>query len=395
MPELAPAPVVPPATTYRPVSLLAIVGLILGVLSFAIFLFDAVWLLLFLPLPGFLVSLVARRRINRSDGTLAGGMVAAMGIVLSVASGLGYLTVHVTTYWTIKEESRAFADRWTKLLTDGKEVQAFLGTVQPSNRPAPGEELDIRMVRARYPAGNTGFDVFRSAPMPAMVLRYGDKAQWNYLGAKDFQLSAGSYHVKHVYQLTTPEASMDLVVPTRSETRDTPVGIRREWAIDLGNVQPASGTVKVTEYGMQLRDASRDAYKSLENFISAIANGHPETAYAMVEKPDTTKKMHFEELVKALREGVSPGTPSPIKLRPPLYLRDDHENNRFALVLRAVAENGPIDVEFDVSMETPDMTSGWNSWRLSNLTLLSTRHRKNPNDAMAMPPKPPPPTRPF
>jgi hypothetical protein len=201
--------------------------------------------------------------------------------------------------------------------------------------------------------------------------------------------------VKHLYLFSSPEAELEIVVKTRSENRDTARGRRREWVIDMGATQALGGTVKITRYGFELRDAFKDAGKALENWVGIIAAGKPEEAYRILEAPDARKKAHFDELYAALREGVPPTTATPLKLRQPLQLYDEKDGQRFTLTLRVVAENGPIDVEFDMRLESPDYEKGWTSWKIMDMTLLGTRKRANPADAVQAPGKVQGPRRPF
>lgn len=81
--------------SYRPMSVLAVVSCVLGVMS-CVALLD--WLLALVPLAGLLIGLVAYRRVRANRSELTGEGLALAGICFSGAFLIGGLTLNATIY---------------------------------------------------------------------------------------------------------------------------------------------------------------------------------------------------------------------------------------------------------------------------------------------------------
>src|SRR5262245_36933743 len=133
MPEATPE-VSTEVLTYRPLSVLAMLALGLGVFAPLSLLSINLGLFVALPLPGLIISIIACRRIAAAEGALAGGRLAQVGLGLNLMSVVAWLTMYLMTSWVIQRESQEFADKWIAKLHDGRVGEAFLDTMVPKTR---------------------------------------------------------------------------------------------------------------------------------------------------------------------------------------------------------------------------------------------------------------------
>lgn len=107
---------------YRSVSLLALVGFVMGLASPLVFLAD---LLLALPLFGAAISGLALVKIRASDGQLVGRSLALIGLVLSVVS-VGAMKSHSGSVgYLLSRQARPAAEQWIGHVVAGELEKAF------------------------------------------------------------------------------------------------------------------------------------------------------------------------------------------------------------------------------------------------------------------------------
>lgn len=119
---------------YRTVSALAIVSLLFGLAAPLCFAWS---LLMVIPLFGAVISLVAIRRIDTSDGALAGRWAATAGLLLCVASGTAVVSRNLATRYARTRQAEVFGRDWIELLLTGDKEKAFRMTVDASRRAPP------------------------------------------------------------------------------------------------------------------------------------------------------------------------------------------------------------------------------------------------------------------
>ncbi len=120
-----------PDITYRPVSIAAIMALVLGLLSPLATFWSILWLL---PLLGVLVSAVALRGIRRSDGTLAGRGLAVAGLILSLVVGSMVIAGEFTRNRLLVAQGTPWGIKWCELLLEGRTEEALELQQGPSTR---------------------------------------------------------------------------------------------------------------------------------------------------------------------------------------------------------------------------------------------------------------------
>ena len=131
--------------SYRPVSMLAVVGCLLGVLSLCgLF----VWFLLFLPLFSILMSSLAILAIRRSEGELTGRGLSFAGIFLSVVSlcgGISYQSYLYANEVPPGYERLSFVDDISrKGIRQGMNVRSFEDMIHPDVLALDGKKLYLK-----------------------------------------------------------------------------------------------------------------------------------------------------------------------------------------------------------------------------------------------------------
>lgn len=381
----------PAEETYKPLSLLAVIGLGLSLLSTLIYLFGSEWLI-FLPALGFLISAIALYRIKRSDNALAGAGVARFGMALGLVTGLSWLTVQITMTLVLQNEATTFVERWLECVREGKDGLAFIATVRPGNRPSEitAEDLEPRMLRVRYPSPfGSAYDFFLASPIAELLLRGGKDISWQRLGISEYFYYEGSWYFKHRYRIKTPEVEADFELLTVSDQVDRPTGPRREWRVDVNNSKMLPDNMVTTPYGLELTQARNEAFRVVHQWIGHIAFANKEKAREYLERSPLLDA-EFERLYTALRRGESGAAVSvPVlnRNRQPVVLRAVKDGPRWHLVLRTTVETGPREVDCQFALETPELNSEKETWRIVDLKYLGDRKKAE----MSIPEMPSPP----
>jgi len=153
---------------YRTVSALAIVSLLFGLASPLCFAWP---LLMAIPLFGAAISIIALRRIDASDGALAGRWAATIGLVLCVVSGTAAVSRDLVTRYIRTQQADELAREWIELLLAGDTEEAFRLTVAGNRREPPAPEPGI-------PAPTqTPFEQFREQPIISELATAGADAE--------------------------------------------------------------------------------------------------------------------------------------------------------------------------------------------------------------------------
>lgn len=377
-PIITPIPV-QTATEYRPISRLAVVGLLLAIPS--IFLFVSAnlsWLFFLFTLPGFVLAVVSLRAIRRSDGALAGETVALLGVVLSVACGLGWVTAEVVSKVVTEMEARRTADDWLNKVRKGQPGAAFLMTQQARKR----QDLrfnpeEYHQLRKQFPDAQQAsfYDSFIADPVYSQLLRHGENAKVEYRGLVDQQSRPGMVLYSFKYRLTTPEMEGDLILSVRTEDVQTDQGVRREWL--LGYDRNAS-LLTFTRYGEEILYAQTQVGDVIEKLVFAVAN-EKRDAIDQVLAQDPAKRGEFELVYGYLRNkvenaGVVMGLQKPVRLR-----SARKEGNSWVLVFDCTTQvNYERVVDFSITGVSDP--SARDKWVLQDVRFNNTRRIITPED---------------
>lgn len=363
---------------YRPLSGLALMSLGLGVLAPLSLLTLHPGVFMALPLPGFILAVMARRRIARAEGNLAGESLATIGLALNLVSGLAWLAMYATTAWFIKHESQQFAEQWIVKIHAQNESEVFLDTRPPKLRKINFPKSDISKLRVRFPApgGSSEFDKFRSEPMTSVLMRYGHQLQWYPIGVVDWKYDKESFTVRHRYQVVTEDqrfnAAVDLV--TTSETVTTNHGPRREWRIA---VQGGADVNTKTVYMEQLTEAEREATKAINHWTQTIAaNQRDEAAKVLADPNDRLRQAELDYAFAALRKELPPNATAELRVdQTPALVKEFHDDaspDAWKLTFRTevsrgldMARNSEPVVEFLLTIQTDNLRKGPSGWKIT------------------------------
>jgi hypothetical protein len=362
--------------TYRPLSLLAVIGLGVSFLSASIYLFWSEWMVV-LPLLGFVLSAAALRRIKRADNALAGAGVARAGMALALVVGLSWVTMQITMTLVLQAEATAFLEDWLRCMREGKEGLAFVATVRPGSRPATltAEDLEPRLLRARYPSpAGAAYDLFLACPIVELFVRAGKDLSWQRIGVDEFYYYEGSWYFKLRYRVDTAEMEGDIVFVVASEQVERPSGPRREWRVDVNNSTMRNEGTIVKPFGVELSQARSDALRVLNQWIGDVALGKKEKARELLaDVPYLLAE--YEKLYAALRGGETGSIPVLSRHRQPLVLQAAKEGTQWQMTLRTTVETGPREVDCQFTLTHPDLNSDQAYWQIIDLKYLGDRKR--------------------
>ncbi len=205
---------------YRPVSGLAVLGLVLGVLSVGAFLAPALWGLAGLAAA---INLVAWRRIAASGAPMLGMRAAILGLCLSATFGVGAVSEHLMTRWIIFHQGDQFARRWFQLLgNDQLHLAARLEMDPQTRRSAPETDinnpLDAQAVETFSPleAGHQ--------PVVKRLLALGRRARVEYLDTAELRTGAAGDNLVVIYRVTYEE-------PEGEQTFDVEMAMSRDRSV--------------------------------------------------------------------------------------------------------------------------------------------------------------------
>jgi hypothetical protein len=287
---------IPDATTetiqYKPLSLLAIAGLVLAVLFtiiLALFVADA-WsrgqpiflpgLLLLLPLGGIALSLLGLWEIKNSEGTRAGRRLAVIGFWLSLLAGGGYFTMQTVTGMAIIQQSNRFMTEkdvdsgfFPRLQSSDVDARtAFLFTLGKNERSgvSPLNERDMEQFDMPNPQSPKGLLArFMESSLVRAVRECAPGSLKVEPGAvKDWTYDAGAYKISRTYQVTTDDGVWEVPMQLTSIEPEAE-GEKRKWRVDW-NVSAPLTALNLTEKGKTKQGLRRSAYAFLAKQDTSI-----------------------------------------------------------------------------------------------------------------------------
>jgi hypothetical protein len=319
-----------PAETlvYRPLSGLAIAGLVCGILYAALVVFSLLfaffrrepyflpsWLLA-LAVAGAALSLVALRQIRNSEGTRAGAALARWGLWLSVLSGLGVGTFAWVSGLAVERQANEFlmekgkGDRWSgffPLLLEGDIPAAFLLTEPPRRRleanPNSLKEMEARFdipFESRSPKGL--LTAFRESDFVRVLQQpYNPRPTVTPLGVKSWGYEGGGYKVVRTYRISTPEGEFDLPVTVQSIDPEAP-GEPRRWRVLWG---PNMGMtlVKLTPKGKEMDRVRLSAALFANAWLEWLHFRNLPDVYLLTRAPAERKHLQRCRMAQTLAAG--------------------------------------------------------------------------------------------
>ena len=242
---------------YRPLSKLAVAGLIVGLLSPLAVIEPVLYLI---PLAGILVGALALGRIARSGQALLGRKAALAGLVLSVGLAAAAPGHWITYRWLLRREARQFATVWFDLLRQGEPQKAFQLTVHPDYRQPLDDSLwdyykeNPQQHRSLWDyVGNAERGLSDQAPpLVRTLLALGSRARVRYFATEGQGRIGGTDTVYQIYAVTYDEGGGPKTFFVSMELKRVlvkPSGVA-SWRITR-----ADGGVRPSAYGGKEEDA--------------------------------------------------------------------------------------------------------------------------------------------
>lgn len=196
----------------RPVSTLAVVCAIVGVLSLLAF-FD--WSLIIFPIGTLVLAYFATRQIYQHEPPAIGLGGVRFALLLAAFGGIGGPVHLLTIHAFLQRESRPAAEQFLALLRAGKPHMAYQLTRDPNIRlpvydwvleqmvpdPAARDQLFWDAI-SKEEHTREEFEGFVGRTPVRIVLELKDRSHIRYLGTPIAQQRHGRYQVHHLYAVT-------------------------------------------------------------------------------------------------------------------------------------------------------------------------------------------------
>lgn len=359
-------------TDYRPISRMAIIGLLLALPSALIFTSENLfWLLFVVTLPAFILCCLAWRSIRNSQGNLAGEPLAVLGIVISVACGLGWMTMSTVAKYVTESEAKNATDAWIAKMQSGEAGAAFLYRVSPSRRTLDFNPEEHSRLRKQFPGQQqelSEFDNFLIDEVCSQFLRYKDKMVVTYNGLVEAKTIRDVPVFRFSYHYLGPAKEGLFVVVARAEDFEDQDGVRREWVLSIDSNGNRS---KETPYGEQIRIQGNRATDMVERFVAAAAS--PDSQEFIQKMVDPKNQGELQTVIGYIRPKGKTGPPLPIETKKPMRLRADAKKDNILTLTydctTLVEKERAIDFSIDYVVDVTKPESAI----LQNCRFLGTR----------------------
>ncbi len=166
---------------YRPLSKLAVVGLIWGLFALTALVDPLMWLI---PILGIVINGLALWRLIRFTPQLLGRKVALIGLMLSILLGFAAPINWYGHRFMLDREARQVAGVWFEFLCRGEAQAAHQLTIHPDHRQPLDGGLAQFYKQSDHWQGE--LDVYRQTPLIHFLERSGENAQCRYYQTNGF-----------------------------------------------------------------------------------------------------------------------------------------------------------------------------------------------------------------
>lgn len=184
---------------YRPVSTLAVGGLLLGLSSVLAFVHPLLWLL---PLAGALASGWALVRLCSAEALQIGRKAALVGLTLSLVLGASAPVRWGMFRWQLRCEARLMSRQWFEALREGDPYRAHQLTWLKSQRFPPDDDL---VARYAEPAKRRDIEEYVQEPHVRALLSLGKYATVRYFENKSLDAAPEQSTVVDVYAVSVED----------------------------------------------------------------------------------------------------------------------------------------------------------------------------------------------
>jgi hypothetical protein len=297
---LPPGPAVA-GTAYRPLSLLAVAGIVIAGLYAAVVVLGGLfsllrgepWLLPWwsavIPIAAAGLSLAGLVRVRRSDGAVVGGKLARWGLLLSVLAGAGYWAYAGALLVALARQGEEFGGDFLNLLKAGDTPGAFRLTVPSADRPPDGPEMrdvletHFNAVSRKVPRGP--LTAFEETDYVRILGRLGPETKFEPLGVEEWEYAHGAYRLRLLYRGEAPGMSFEAQVTV--EGKEDRASGERTWRVvqektGLKSAAPLEANAEWTRTVAAAR-LSRDYVE--EEFVRRLREGNGEEAFLCTLAP--------------------------------------------------------------------------------------------------------------
>jgi hypothetical protein len=243
---------------YKPLSLLAVAGLVVSVIYGVVLVVTALaalfkhepfflpgWLLA-VPIGAAVLSGAALWHIQKSEGTRAGTKLAKWGLWISIVLGLCYITYHTVARKAIENQADNFMTEkgpdsgFFPRLQSGDVNTAFLYTLTSFERTNAQPDKQDKM-EARYdqpnPANPKGrLTSFRDSALVRAIQQAGT-VKFEDRGVLNWTYENGSHKIERKYRITTDEAVYEVTFLITSLEPEAE-GDKRKWKVEWNYQAP-------------------------------------------------------------------------------------------------------------------------------------------------------------
>jgi hypothetical protein len=312
---------------YRPLATASVVGFGVAVLyaAFLIVCGLAAWFtgmplplnawLLLVPLGGLIVSALGWLQIQRSEGTLAGGKLAAWGIGLTLFAGLSHGMYLAGTYFAVGQQAETFAKDWLEDIRQHRLDEAFRKTLPPDERPrsdsGPKLHRELELRKNTGPDGSfrgelttfTNSDVVRLINH-GRTAEAGDDVEIRPQGIRSSTASGGGYKVEVTFQIRSPQRVIDMLV-TAQATEHKEKGL--QWMVD----RTATGAQRGMELppGARVRELNESALLFTGDWVKKLGAGQTVEAYLETLPASERARLRLQQNVGRIADALAPTSP--------------------------------------------------------------------------------------
>lgn len=238
------------------------------------------------PLAGIVVSWIAASRIRASENTLSGAPLARWGLGLSLCFGILYSAYLLSNNVAVSNQASVCAEEFLDLIRQGDVPQAFLRTLPPRSRPAPGTDIRrILEVEHNVPRGITdgsgAYATFTRVNFVELIRLGGPEATWAQANVDTPEFDRGTYRVGLTYDVTSPFGRFSVRIATvGQEAADEAGGVRRKWHVDQ-NGTSLLRFAEITPERKRYDLAKHYANEVVRTWLTMVRAGNTSFAYLL------------------------------------------------------------------------------------------------------------------
>jgi hypothetical protein len=304
---------------YRRLSILAIVSCAVAVVYAVVVLFIAissyrqrtpVFIELFfqlVPAVAAVTGLVALVLIRRSQGVLAGAVLARIALGVGAVAALGYWSYLGATYFATVQQANVFSKRWIERIRDGRIPLALLDTVDPKIRqsinPEDEKTLEIRM--QTMAGSGMQLSMFQRNRI-VKPIRLAGTLEIEPLAVSNWEYKAGAFHIARGYRLKSQEAIFEIKLTVVGSTSPTHDWQGREWRVNLADATLVNAAP--TELGERMSVLRLNSAQMLQQWGIMLAKGNLLPVYMYSLPLAERKPLTDKYLVRLLASRVAAAT---------------------------------------------------------------------------------------